>query len=428
MERIILNEIKKEKNVISYVFEVSSNLEKYFSGKPFIVEYQEDIDSVPDSVAVIPFVCSVLPIIWLTNSELVIDEIDKDFYECIPEVRKGYEIMFPEAEFLGLISVGKIVENTVPKTENCALFFSGGLDAVSSLISHIDENPDLVAVWGSDIKYSNTEGWYVVYRGLADSARQFGLNLIVIKSSFREFDNEGLLGTEYYGKLKDGWWHGVKHGMGLIGHVAVLSYLKKYSKIYFASTYCEDDGLVRSASSPLTDNKINFVKSKVIHDGFELCRQEKARNVVNYHISKEIEIPLRVCWNSNAGDNCCGCEKCFRTILELITECAEPSNFGFEHLDEFMPNFRKISVQKNFFYDAVARGFWLKIQEQLRINKKTIKKTKYWRYIKWLIKADISNPQTIKLPLNLRIQNFVYSLKIYIWLHNVKTKLIEHFR
>lgn len=426
MERIILNEIKKEENVISYVFEVSSGLEKYFSGKPFSIEYQENVTAVPDSVAAIPFVCCVLPIIWLSNSELIVDEIDKAFYDCIPEVRKGYETMFPEAEFLGEIVAGKIVENVIPKTENSALFFSGGLDAVSSLVSHIDEKPDLVAVWGSDIKYSNSEGWSVVYKGLVDSAQQFDANLIVVKSSFRDFDNEGLLGAEYYSKLKDGWWHGVKHGMGLIGHAAVLAYLKKYSIIYIASTSCQEDGIVKIASSPLTDNKIRFVMSKVVHDGYEYCRQDKARNVVVYQKSNSERVSLRVCWESQNGDNCCECEKCLRTVTELITECAEPSDYGFNYLDRVMPQLKKICVEKRYFYDLRMKKYWVKIQDRLYANRKIIRKTKYWKHIKWILKVDFSDPTTIKLPLKQRIKNFIYSRKIYIWLHNVKTKLNSH--
>lgn len=43
--------------------------------------------------------------------------------------------------------------------DKVATFFSGGVDAFSTLISHIDETPELFTLWGNDILYDNQSGW-----------------------------------------------------------------------------------------------------------------------------------------------------------------------------------------------------------------------------------------------------------------------------
>ena len=211
METITLDKIKKQKNRVSFLFTVSNGLKKYFTGKEFFIEYSDNIESVPNSVLAIPFTANVMPIIWVSDSELLLDEIDEDFYDCLNKVAEGYESIFDGVKFKGKLTVGKKVKNQ-PNGDKSAMFYSGGLDSTQTLINHYKENPDLLSIWGSDIKCDNFEGWRIVQQGLIEGAKQFGLDNIIIRSSFRAFDNEGALDNDYSAVLKDGWWHDVKHG------------------------------------------------------------------------------------------------------------------------------------------------------------------------------------------------------------------------
>ena len=67
MNVVQLREIIKNRNKVCYDFCVSENLNRFFSGKEFVIEYPDDIECVPDGILAIPFVCNVLPIIWLTD-------------------------------------------------------------------------------------------------------------------------------------------------------------------------------------------------------------------------------------------------------------------------------------------------------------------------------------------------------------------------
>ena len=153
-----------------------------------------------------------------------VPEIDKDFFEAIPNIKCGYQKMYPNAQFTGKIEYKKIVENR-KKGEKVALFFSGGVDATTSLLRHIEETPMLITLWGSDVGYNNQEAWNIVDKGIEECSNQYKLPKRVIRTTFRDFDDEGNLSRFFIERLGDNWWHGIKHGMAIICHAAPLVWL-----------------------------------------------------------------------------------------------------------------------------------------------------------------------------------------------------------
>lgn len=431
MEWIKLRQVIKQVSKVEYEFSVTENIRKYFSDKPFWIEYPESIESVPDSILAVPFICNVLPIVWLTDSELIIPEIDEDFYNCIPNIKKGYETMYPEAEWKGNIEVGKTVPcDRKAEQRRCAMFFSGGLDSVQTLISHLEEKPALISIWGSDIKVDNQEGWDKLNNILKEVSNSFSLPMIAVRSSFREFDNEGELDRCFQKKLKDGWWHGVKHGLGLLGHVAPYAYLHGVETVYIAASNCPDDVNVRCASHPSIDNHVKFAGCKVQHDGFEFSRQDKVHNIVQFK-KDYAPVKLHVCWESQSGQNCCKCEKCFRTIAAILSEGESPEPFGFEHYQDSLDQMQEI-VLKRINPNLCLQ--WIPIEKKIIEKKKELIKTPYWNSISWIEQTDFEHPETIKLPLTLRlkqakgIRGKLAEFKFYQQLHNVKSRILGKIR
>ena len=281
MKWIKLNKIEVLSNKIHYIFSVSTNLKRYFSGNNFIIEYPRDISSVPKAVLAVPFVCNVLPVIWLENAELQISELDADFYNSIPEFKKGYINMYPDAEFKGKLIVDNIVECRKLNQNGVGTLFSGGLDATTTFLRHLNEKPDLISIWGSDITFDNIKGWKPVQNAIDEVAVRYDVDHFNIRSSFREFDKEWELEKTYKNELHDGWWHGVKHGIGLLGHAAPIIWIQGIKTLYIASTYSPADGKVTCASDPTIDNYVRFCGCQVMHDGFELGRQGKAKYLVS---------------------------------------------------------------------------------------------------------------------------------------------------
>ncbi len=402
MEFIVLKGIEKTDRKIQYSFDVSEGLKCYFSEPPFVIEYPDNIETIPDAVAAVPFVCNVLPIIWITDSKLVVPELDEAFFQCIPAVKKGYETMYPETDFLGSVEVAQVVNcNRQAIPGKCAMFFSGGVDSLDTLYRHLDEAPSLISIWGSDIKYDNVDGWLVLQSTIQDAAQLYGLPTLTIHSSFREFDNEYALTKMYSVQLKDSWWHGVKHGIALLGHVAPYAYLYNLEKMYIASSHCAEDGHVRCASNPLIDNHVRFVNCEVVHDGFSFSRQDKIRNIVQYSREHKTSLPLHVCWETQEGSNCCHCEKCYRTIIAILAEGGDPAKAGFPHYAKFLKDV--IPVIKKEKSGVIARQ-WPRIQQRFLQEKEAGKRIHHWRKLRWMKDADFYNPDSFRLPLYMRLK------------------------
>lgn len=318
-------------NRINYVYEVIGEWKKYFRlENKFFVEYGEDVSSTPPSVAIIPMLCNVLPMAWVLDAEIIIDELDKDFFERLDEIKRGYIEMMPRLKFAGELTFGRLVDNSCEPSGRSLLLFSGGVDAFSSLITHAEEHPALMTIHGSDISLDDEIGWSKVEKHVREVGSEFDCETLFIKSSFRLFLNEGALTRLVKPFVDDGWWHDLQHGIGLLSHAAPFAFKHRLKTIYIASSFTETDrGKVTCASDPTIDNHFAVASCRTIHDGYELDRQEKIHRIC----SSEQSIRLRVCWKSKGGGNCCRCEKCWRTILGIYAERREPREFGFEYGD-----------------------------------------------------------------------------------------------
>lgn len=334
MNEIRVQSVEISKNRIEVYYQVKGNVAKHFplSVKSFWLEYSREIGEVPIGVALIPFVCNVLPLVWLENADLILPEIDEDFYTSIPEFKRGYEEMYPKVAWGGKVVASKIVHYELRIQENVkrsVLFFSGDVDATASLVAHIDEKPDLLTIWGADVKLADVAGWKNVQKDIDAVAERFDLRSLVIKSNFKEFIKPVFGSIERY--WHHSYWGGLQHGIGIIGHAAPYVYLEGISVLYMASTYSPEQRKGYGwASDPRVDNHVYFVGCEVIHDQADYTRQDKVEHIVEYALQNHVDLPLRVCWITSGGKNCCHCEKCYRTIMGLLACGANPGNFGLQ--------------------------------------------------------------------------------------------------
>lgn len=333
MNTIRITNVEIEGHRIQYDYDATGEWEKtLYPDKKLVIEYSIELNDLPKSIAVIPLIANILPIAWIYDAEILVDELDKDFFYSIEEFKKGYKEMYPMISFLGKITVNRLVNNRKPNQDGVIAFFSGGVDAFNTLVQHAEENPTLVTLWGADVKLDNNEGWSKVDQHIKATAAEFGIDSVIVKTGFREFTNEGLLHNKVYKLSGDGWWHGFQHGIGIICHAAPIAYLMGKKRVYFASSFtAKDKGKVKCASDPTIDNFVKFCGAEVVHDGYEFDRQGKIRNIVEFARTSNKKIALRVCWESEGGSNCCKCEKCWRTILGVYAEGENPADYGFSY-------------------------------------------------------------------------------------------------
>ncbi len=362
---LIIKKIIKKQNKIEYDYEANGKWKELLNmDEKMYIEYDMNIEKVPDSIAAVPFLCNVLPISFVFNLGIFVDEIDKSFYECIPEVKKGYIKIHPKIPMLGKIQTKRIIENSYTKKTTGALF-SGGVDATNTLLQHIDEKPILLTLWGADVTLDDESGWNIVKKHHISVAKEYGLEYSFMRTNFRSVLNMSALTNYVFEKENGEWWHDFQHGIAILGHIAPIAYLKEMKTLYIASSNTiESRGIIACASDPLIDNYLKFASCKIIHDGYEFNRQDKVHNICNYlDKTNKKHIPLRVCWKSSGGENCCECEKCYRTIIEIIAEKKDPIDFGFNLTEDkrkkMMKRMPKIDLVKynfaNYYSDAQKR-------------------------------------------------------------------------
>ncbi len=377
------------KNRIEYSYEITGEWQNAFNQEEkFYIEYSCDISNVPSSIAIVPLLCNVLPISWVYDAEIHIESCDKAFFESIPEFKKGYVDMYPKINFEGQIYSENLENNNLSHNNGSVAFFSGGVDAFNTLVNHIDEKPVLLTVWGADVKFEDIDGWENVVDHLKNTSSEFNIDYVTIKSCFRRFIKEYSLSQKVTELSGDNWWHGFQHGIGIIGHAAPVCYVMNKSIAYFASSFTiAEKGKITCASDPTIDNYVKFGFSHVVHDGYEFNRQAKVHNIVEFSKKSGIKIPLRVCWQSTGGKNCCQCEKCWRTILEIIAEGEDARKHDFNYSQLQLKNFHKLFYNKNNIPDYRINGIYFETQQLF------IKNLKYEclpQELKWFYKIDIN--------------------------------------
>ena len=397
MNRVILNEVEIKDNKISFKYNFEGEWKKYFNNtNEYSIEYTETVQETPLSVACIPFVTNILPMIWIFNAELVLNEIDKEFYESISRFKNGYIKMYPMIKFNGKVSYNKLVNNSYHTTDKVAAFYSGGLDASSTLVSHYNEKPLLMNLQGSDIDLRYTKVLKDVEEFLESNASELELDIVFIKSEFRSLINENKVNMYIKPKAKDNYWHGFQHGIAIIGHAAPLAYKYKMKNVYIASSFTKGDKAT-CASDPTIDNFVKLSSTNVIHDGYEFNRNDKSDNIGKFIKKTNKKIKLRVCLDDYRVDNCCNCEKCYRTIFGFQSKGYDPQMVGFNLDDKF---YKK--VEKDFKYKTIVQFtlLWKNIQNEFKKHPEMKNDDRF----KWIY--DFNFDKCNKNPLK-------YILKIY---------------
>lgn len=368
--------LKKIKNIISYQFDINGDWKSCFNlRRPFDIEYDVNIENCPNSVAVIPILSVLLPVSWVEDATIIVEEIDEDFLECIDVVKRNYAYLFPHIKFKGALKYTNVIKNKVDRLQNKSLcLYSGGVDATETLINNLNLKPTILTIWGTDIPLENEDAWNIVTKTNAKTAEEYNLVYTTLKSAFRYILNEHNLTIKWAKTPHYSWWHDFMHGIALLGQVAPYAYVKDISNIIIASSYSvKDDSKTICASLPFFDENVRYCGCRVYHDSFHMTRIDKLRAIVNFASKNNKKFNLRVCWEHINGYNCCYCEKCLRTIVGLWALGANPHDYGF-NITEDIENLVIDKIKKKQIVFNVAH--WEENIKILNQNKENLKNNK----------------------------------------------------
>ena len=376
-----MSEIKLEKLVASndrvdYWFSVTEDLKRFFKQPTHMfAQYDRCIERVPASILVIPFLGNVMQIAWLTDAEVYVDKVDSKFYHSLTRLRNAYQKMYPNC-CLGGALVAECQENDTDSAAKSAQMFTGGMDAVTTFIRHADEKPLLILEYGfyqdalvgqnvyaNDVK---SERNYISDRNAALAfSKAHGTNAAFIRANYGTFINSAAIDKRFASQMGDDFWHGLHHAMAILGAAAPIAFQEGIRSLYIASSFSVGN-TYPCASDPTTDNEFRFAGTAVVHDGYEMTDQDKARTVVAYQKKIGTPLPLRVCsWNDH---NCCACEKCLRRMLQINAEGGDPHSFGFAYEHSVLDTTKAYLRKEIQFFTAKNIDKWKRIIARMSDN------------------------------------------------------------
>lgn len=315
----------------------SPEFKKDFLLDDFWVEYEDesiDVSQFDYALKTMPFVLAVAPVVWLSNEQWVVDEMDVDLYHALLKIRSVFKQFFQTQGWNGSFVVKKLVFHSYADSplyaqhkNECALLFSGGLDATAASYSHLDTKQLLITHCGGDVPLNALGMWQGVKQHCQAHAQRFNFDTCFVRSNFARFLNSTYLSH----KLRMGrWWALTSQSMHYTGLIAPVLITRGYPIVYIGATRTHDFPWPYG-THPAIDNALRFGGVRVVHENGNLDRVEKVA-MINEVAQKQKEVLpiLRVCWGKCVeGGNCGVCEKCLRTMSEICSLGLHPRSFGY---------------------------------------------------------------------------------------------------
>lgn len=280
LKNLILDKVVVSGNKVEYPFRAADALKKYFTKDKVTIEYDTDMSGVPESILSIPFIGCMAGLMWQADIEFWVNDLDKTFYEAFFRIKRAYQEMHSDLPLKGELVPCRFMENTTPKTGKSLLLFGGGIDCQSSFIRHEDSISDVLNIYGwlGDIAEDNK-----VDRHDDEFTKKFcavaGKTPRHIRSDFFKVLNLAQIDKDFQKALHTNYWYGLLHSMAFISMGIPMAFEKGLDRIIIASSF--------------------------------------RKGIQGYCTSFK-------------DHECCVCDKCFRSVVQIVAEGGDPRDFGFE--------------------------------------------------------------------------------------------------
>lgn len=330
MKSIVLDKILVKSNLVEYHFSCSKELDVFFTTKMMFIEYEESVENVPTSILTIPFVNCMLGLVWMSDSVLFVDEIDWTYYDSVSTLKRAYEELHGYPGLKGLLVPSIMVNNHIAKSDKSILLFGGGIDCQSSYLRNTESVAYALNIYGWLKSPEENNKVDIADKDVTERfATSMGITSLHARSNFASQFNLSEIDRKLTRHIGSSYWFAYLHSMAFISIAVPLAWIKGVSEIIIASSYTKGRASRHCGSYITTDSEFKYAQNGcVFHDGFELNRQQKVKIILDYQKKTSQPYNLQVCSFNDC--NCCECEKCFRTILDIIALGGDPTLFGFK--------------------------------------------------------------------------------------------------
>lgn len=327
MTELVVDSLQATGNTLEATITVPAELRRFFTGDPLRVEYPRSIESVPESILVIPVLAHVCPVAWTRDVDVRAEVVDSRFSAALFDVQEVLQEMYPRFMGTGGLIAERVDTPEPETTDRTAQFFTGGIDSLTTYVRHREEEPALISIngWTEPVADSAWEKRKAMLETYGDT---FGVENLFIRSNMLSFIDHTMLIAHFKRYFVGSWYSSVGYGLGLLGLCAPLAYAEGVGTFYVASTASASHDHPWG-SHPSIDDNIRWTGTTACHDGFELDRQQKVERLLEYVRTEWPEMPIRTC-NEEVDSNCGECEKCARTATSLVLAGQDPNTHGYE--------------------------------------------------------------------------------------------------
>ena len=366
MENIELKKMGRSERVLTFDFDYPADLDPVFNHSKLRFEYDTDISTVPDSIAVIPYVGNLAPVAWAYDIELAIPEIGQRFKRTLEEVRTILDRLYPEIGFVGM-GGGIEAETTIEwgggqvGSSKTGQLFTGGLDSITTYVRHHDESPKLVTVKKRENAYNGQ--WDRAEELLSGFADRNDVDWSSISTNSYYLMDHSYLEAQFPESLPtSSWWANLHAGLSHLATCSPLAVAEGLDTMLMASTHTNDFEQPWS-TDPRIINKIAWGKTECFNDGYELTRQEKWQTVID-HFEPRGGVHVQSCLTPG-NCNSTECRKCARNIVALALEGADTEKYGYSIPNNYFKGVRENFETGRWRLSANNLFFWEDIQDHI---------------------------------------------------------------
>ena len=336
------------------------DLRRFFQASEFFVQYEDDI-TASDGLLGVTAVALMLPLAWLTGSDIRIDRLDRTFGQAAQALQREFSAIYPKMPFATEVIADEWID-TPPNPEGTAMLYSGGMDATYSFFANRESRPRLIQIFGTEFPLSSKKYLALLRTLSSEFAERHDVPISYVKTDSRFLLNNRCVMHRLVPlreRLSGDLWKALGYALGFLGMTAPLSAGRFDRLIIAAWANREHADRMREnpdCSSPRVDEKIKWSNLSVQHHGC-LHRFEKARAMKEWLPGN----PLRVCWSredleSRDRINCQRCEKCARSITALAVGGVDPNSCGFSITPDTVQFMKEFLISKEISPSNLA--FW----------------------------------------------------------------------
>jgi hypothetical protein len=381
-------------------------------GDEFWVEYAPlgRLADLDEALLVIPALGTVLTVGYALGVPVQVGSVDRAFAEAAEKVAGTFGEMYPAFRTSHFELRGQRVHTRSPIAADrtaALLLFSAGIDSTSSLIQHRDEVEALLTVWGADVRSADEALWSQLCAVVSDNGLVAGRQSVLARSNMRDLFDEAALSRHVGGEtLGGGWWGSVQHGMALACLAVPAAAMCGLGRVLLASSDLHEDG-IRWGSAPTVDGQIRWTGGRVEHDQADMYRLQKVTDVIAPYLRAGGRLTLSVCYQAGRGGtgvNCGRCEKCLRTVTELLVAGISPRDVGLPLTPQLLSRARVRLAKGAWHGDEYNAAYWHAIKAAVPTTFSGVTALPFVRdYLEWLRANDVVLNTSGTLPLRHRL-------------------------